>query len=290
MAAAITPTQVTSTDRLGMTLFIATILHGVIILGISFSQSRFNNDYMPRPLDIILVQTQSDEAPEDAKNIAQFNQQASGSQDTPDKPSSPVTSKLPTPSAGIAATPQPRQSAEVQLEQAQKKLHSLNATEQVVTDEQTQQLRETETPREREQRMRETKIAQLAAELEERQRRYAERPKIHFIDASSAKSAVEARYVNDWVKRVEAIGNLNYPEKAKLEMISGKLILNVLLDHDGTVLKVQTAVSSGSRILDNAAIEIVKISSPFPTFPGEMQSKYDQLMITRTWSFDTLTR
>lgn len=290
MAAAISPTTVTSTDRLGMTLFIATVLHGIVILGISFSQFNKKSEYMPRPLDIVLVQTQSEEAPENAKNIAQFNQQASGSQDTPDKPTSPVTSKLPTPSTGLAAAPQPSQSAEVKLEQAQKKLSTLTATEKVVTDEKSQQLKQTETPREREQRMREAKIAQLAAELEERQRRYAERPKIHFIDASSAKSAVEARYVADWVKRVEAIGNLNYPAQAKEELISGKLILNVLLDHDGTVLKVQIAVSSGSRVLDNAAVEIVKISSPFPTFPEEMQSKYDQLMITRTWSFDTVTQ
>lgn len=290
MAAAISNTRVTPTDRLGMTLFVATILHGIIILGISFSQSRFSEDYMPRPLDIVLVQTRSDEAPEDAENIAQFNQQASGSQDTPDRPSSPVTSKIPTPSTGIAATPQPQRTAEVELERAQKKLHTLEATEQVTSDDTTRQLKEAETPRERELRMRETKIAQLAAELEERQRRYAERPKIHFIDASSAKSAVEARYVNDWVKRVEAIGNLNYPQEARQALISGKLILNVLLDNNGSVLKVQIAVSSGSRVLDNAAVEIIKISSPFPIFPEEMESKYDQLMITRTWSFDTLTR
>ena len=278
----------TESERLGLMLFIAAVLHSIVILGITFGKDLNINRPFSRPIDVILVHTQSEEAPEDAEKIAQFNQQASGSQEEENTPSSPVTSTFPLPSSGIAATPMERQVTRVELVQAQQLLSTQRKRlDHVSSSDKTHEQRDAEKPSRRERLNREMEIARLTAELEARQRSYAKRPKIHFIDATSAKSAVEAAYINDWVHRVEGIGNLNYPAQAKRDRISGKLILNVLLDNTGKVLKVQVAVSSGSNVLDRAAIEIVKISSPFPAFPTEMRQKYDQLMITRTWSFNT---
>ena len=281
------PSSVSDNDRLGLTLFIAAILHSLIILGITFGKNIDFNRPFSKPVDVILVHTQSEEAPEDAEKIAQFNQQASGSRDEEGHPSSPVTSTFPLPSSGVAATPMERQVTQVELVQAQQLLTTRNAASRVHSSDKTQEQRDADKPSRQERLNREMEIARLTAELEARQRSYAKRPKIHFIDATSAKSAVEAAYINDWVQRVEGIGNLNYPDQAKRDRISGKLILNVLLDNTGKVLKVQVAVSSGSNVLDEAAIQIVKISSPFPVFPEAMRKQYDQLMITRTWSFNT---
>lgn len=281
------PNRVSDNDRLGLTLFIAAVFHAIVILGITFGKDINFNQPFTKPIDVILVHTQSEDQPDEAEKIAQFNQQASGSQDEEGRPSSPVTSTFPLPSSGLAATPMERQVTQVKLVQAQQLLTSKRSVERVSSADQTRQQRNAETPSRRERLNREMEIARLTAELEARQRSYAKRPKIHFIDATSAKSAVEAAYINDWVQRVEGIGNLNYPAQAKRDRISGKLILNVLLDNNGKVLKVQVAVSSGSNVLDEAAIQIVKISSPFPSFREEMRKKYDQLMITRTWSFNT---
>ncbi|HGG58731.1 MAG TPA: energy transducer TonB [Gammaproteobacteria bacterium] len=279
--------RVSAADRLGLTLFLATIFHGIIILGISFSQNYLDNDIQSRPLDVILVHTWSDEAPKDAERIAQHNQQKSGSQDTPDTPSQQLSSMMPSPTPGIAPRPQRQMRQQVELMQSQQFVHTTQAKRQIESQDKTQRQKQTTHPQQKEMTQREMEIARLAAEIEQGQQHYAERPKIHFIDALSAKSAVEAQYIDDWVNKVEGIGNLNYPAQAKRERISGKLILNVLLDNDGSVLKVQIAISSGSRVLDQAAVEIVKMSSPFPPFPREMRAKYDQLMITRTWKFNT---
>ncbi len=287
MVATLNHPNVSANDRLGLTLFIAAVLHSIIILGITFSKDFNFSKPFTKPMDVILVHTQSDKAPEDAEKIAQFNQQASGSQDTGDRPSSPVSSPVPLPNTGVAATPVERQVTRVELIQAQQLLTTRKSVDRVSSSDKTQEKKDAQKPSRQERLNREMEIAQLTAELEARQRSYAKRPKIHFIDATSAKSAVEAAYINDWVHRVEGIGNLNYPVQAKLDRISGKLILNVLLDNTGKVLKVQIAVSSGSNVLDEAAVQIVKISSPFPSFPAEMRKKYDQLMITRTWSFNT---
>jgi protein TonB len=279
--------EASASDRLGLTLFLAAMVHGIVILGIGFNNDVFSTAFQ-HSMDVILVQTQSETEPEDAQKIAQFNQQASGSRDEGDRPSSPVSSRIPLPSEGVAAAPQERQVTQVSLQQAQQLLHSqAKAEDSVTSDKNTQTKKEALTPAEQQRLRREMEIAQLTAELEARQRAYAQRPKIHFIDATSAKSAVEAAYITDWVQRVEGIGNLNYPEEARRDRISGKLILNVLLDTKGEVVKVQVAVSSGNRVLDEAAVQIVKISSPFPAFSAEMKEKYDQLMITRTWLFKT---
>lgn len=281
--------NVRATDRLGLTLFLATVLHGIIILGISFKDDLFSDEFQSSPLDVVLVHSWNDKAPDDATRIAQFNQQASGSTDTPDRPTNPLSSIIPTPNAaGQAPTPQETAQQQVQLVQAEQFLHSNQPSPQsLVTQDKTEQQREVDMPRQQEIMQRDMEIARLAAELETAEQRYSERPKIRFIDALSAKSAVEARYIDNWTQRVEGIGNLNYPQQARQDRISGKLILNVLIDTAGKVLRVRVAISSGSKVLDDAAVQIVKISSPFPAFPPEMRKIWDQMMITRTWSFNT---
>ena len=281
--------NVRATDRLGLTLFLATVLHGIIILGISFKDDLFSDEFQSSPLDVVLVHSWNDKAPDDATRIAQFNQQASGSTDTPDRPTNPLSSIIPIPNAaGQAPTPQETAQQQVQLVQAEQFLHSNQPSPQsLVTQDKTEQQREVDMPRQQEIMQRDMEIARLAAELETAEQRYSERPKIRFIDALSAKSAVEARYIDNWTQRVEGIGNLNYPQQARQDRISGKLILNVLIDTAGKVLRVRVAISSGSKVLDDAAVQIVKISSPFPAFPPEMRKIWDQMMITRTWSFNT---
>jgi protein TonB len=57
------------------------------------------------------------------------------------------------------------------------------------------------------------------------------------------------------------------------------------MDNKGNALTIKVGTSSGSKVLDDAAVNIVQIASPFPAFSAEMREKYDQLMITRTWVF-----
>ena len=43
--------------------------------------------------------------------------------------------------------------------------------------------------------------------------------------------------------------------------------------------------SSGHKLLDDAAIRIVKLSAPFAPFPAEIRKETDILDIIRTWQF-----
>ena len=63
--------------------------------------------------------------------------------------------------------------------------------------------------------------------------------------------------------------------------------MSVLVNHDGDVVSSIIQSSSGEKLLDDAAKKVVQLASPFKQFPSEMKEKYDQLMITRTWVYNT---
>ena len=113
---------------------------------------------------------------------------------------------------------------------------------------------------------------------------YQKRPKRAFVGATVREYAF-ARYVEDWVTRVEHVGNVNYPEAARRQGIYGSLKLTVSIYADGRIEKVEVDRSSGSKILDAAAEKIVRLGEPYPPFPDDMRKKADILSITRTWTF-----
>jgi protein TonB len=87
-----------------------------------------------------------------------------------------------------------------------------------------------------------------------------------------------------WVDKVERVGNLNYPEAARRQGLSGELVLTVRLARDGSVRGVLINQGSGKKILDDAAVRVVQLSSPFAPLPKTAED-IDVLEITRTWSF-----
>jgi protein TonB len=94
-----------------------------------------------------------------------------------------------------------------------------------------------------------------------------------------------AAYMEAWRAKVERIGNMNYPNKAREKELSGNLSLDVSLRQDGTVKEINIRRSSGHNVLDEAAIEIVKLAAPFAPFPNSIKKEVDILHVTRTWKF-----
>ena len=88
-----------------------------------------------------------------------------------------------------------------------------------------------------------------------------------------------------WRAKVERVGNLNYPEAARKRNLSGSLILDVALSADGSINQITIRRSSGQKVLDDAAIRIVELASPYAPFPAQVRKETDILHITRTWQF-----
>ena len=127
-------------------------------------------------------------------------------------------------------------------------------------------------------------IAELSARIEAETSAYSNRPRRKAISASTQDYRY-ASYMEAWRRKVEAIGNLNYPDEAKRQKLYGNLILRVAVRADGSLEEVRVLRSSGSKILDAAAVRIVHLAAPFAPFPPDIRKETDYLDITRTWQF-----
>lgn len=94
-----------------------------------------------------------------------------------------------------------------------------------------------------------------------------------------------ANYLEAWRRKVERMGNLNYPQEAKRRKMYGNLTLLVAIRADGSIEQVRVLHSSGFDLLDEAAIKIVELAAPFSPFPPDIRAETDVLDITRTWRF-----
>jgi protein TonB len=131
---------------------------------------------------------------------------------------------------------------------------------------------------------RDQEIARLTASLEARTSAYASRQRRKSVSASTREFRY-ASYLGAWARKVERIGNLNYPQAAKEQHLHGNLILHVAVRKDGSVEAIRVVRSSGHDLLDQAAVNIVNLAAPYAPFPPEIAAETDVLDIVRTWQF-----
>lgn len=270
-----------SADRLGVTLLFSLIVHGVLGLGLTFDFA------LPRPslpaLDVTLVHTANNEAPDKADFLAQANNRGGGNSDKATLPSQRFSSPLPKPDPGIAprpldpSAPAPRQASGPQV------LTTQNAASSVPSEPEQRQRNKRDAKPSPADIKRRLEMARLAAEIRASEQHYAKRPHRKFISANTREYAYAA-YMRGWVARIERVGNLNYPDQARKRKLTGDLVLTVGLRRDGSVQSIDIIQSSGHKILDDAAIRIVHMAAPFPHIP-KTEDKVDELYITRTWQF-----
>lgn len=267
-------------DPIGATLLFSLLLHGVLLLGLTFHFVK------PKPglptLDVTLVDVANRQAPDKADFLAQANNQGGGQSEHAARPSQPFSGALSKPTPGTA--PQPVEATVPRPQEAtptRRITTSGHSSFSVDSDTARSALQTDQAPTADELRRRQ-EMAQLAAELRHQTEAYAKRPKKKFISANT-KEYVYAAYMRGWVDRIERIGNLNYPEEARRRNLHGELELTVTLRRDGSVQSIDVIRSSGEPLLDRAAERIVRLAAPFPPIPTDQH--VDELYITRTWQF-----
>lgn len=124
----------------------------------------------------------------------------------------------------------------------------------------------------------------LQAEIRKQTEMYMKRPRRTFIGART-KSAPEAAYIEAFRTRIEKVGLQNYPSEASRRKLYGAVLLIIEINKDGQLGMVQIRKSSGSKLLDEAALAIVRLSAPFPKFPPQLLKTTDVLEITRHMTF-----
>ena len=275
-------TRTTGADLFGATLLFSLLLHGVVILGITFDAEK------PKPsvptLDVTLVDVANQEQPDKADFLAQASNSGGGDQDKAARPSEPVSGPLPTPNQGATAEPKDAQ-APAPTERTPAQLLTTSGETGFTVDSTKEQAEQKErpVPVSDEEVQRKLEMAKLSAEVREQSQAYAKRPKKKFI-SSNTREYVYAAYMKGWVGRVERVGNLNYPDEARRQGVYGELVLTVGLNRDGTIKSMDVIKSSGHKLLDDAAQRIVRLAAPFPSLPTD-KTRVDELYITRTWQF-----
>jgi len=284
--------NLTSFDRLGLALLVATLLHALLILGVSFTMEPPQPERLNRNLEIVLSRSPATvQPPADAEFLADASREASGegAQETRPVP----TPRIPEPEPEPAEAPQPEPKVEpTATAPPAPKREALAAT----------RIEAPPPPAEERQPAREAtaarplptaaellastdrEIERLTLELARKEEAYAGRPRHKAVSASTQEYKY-ANYLYGWKKKVEAIGNLNYPEEAKRRKLYGNLVLTVVVRADGAIEEIRVVKSSGYKLLDDAAVRIVKLAAPFAPFPADIRAEADMLDITRTWQF-----
>ena len=131
----------------------------------------------------------------------------------------------------------------------------------------------------------ELEMASLQAKLDKEQQTFARIPRIRRASSVATKAAEDAEYLYHWQHRIEVIGNEHYPRASREKQLYGDVRVLVIVESSGKLRSVEILSSSGIKVLDDAALNIVRLASPFPAFTAEMKQDIDALKITRTWQF-----
>ena len=270
-------------DRLLMTLFIAALVHGMVILGLTFSAGG-SHDSTARGLDVLLT---SDELPtadrnDNAAYLAQRTQLGSGNTSAPVVAHNEAAAASPPPHTGIAQGTSLTSSAPA----------ASRADDPVVTTvAQRTDIRYFAAVQGEAGSAQEQPLAVDAAAAPRPvdsdtgavQLRGAQRGQL-WITPDTRESII-APYLDSWRRRVEHIGTLNYPTAAQRAGVKASPVLEVAIAADGHLAKAEILTSSGYPDLDAAALAILKLASPFDPFPPDLAARYHTLEFAYEWQF-----
>lgn len=270
----------------GNSLIAAIMIHGVVLLTLSFSLPDIPARSIDQALEITVVRPDKPaEKPEEADFLAQANQQGGGNQDEAVKPTvnealqAPV--EIQTDIENLTDFAPPPEIEQDIAKQTDPVITVATPEEIKIDDSPVDETDEVTTSQALEQLLANTQkeIDNLSATLDLKTRAYAKRPKRDQITAAT-KEHIYAEYMDMWREKVERIGNLNYPSGA-----TGSVILHVAIRSDGSVEKIRIVEPDDSPFINDAAVEIARLASPYPPFPAELRKKVDILDIVRTWRF-----
>ena len=270
-------------DRLTTTLFLAALFHGVVILGVTFGIP--DRGERPAPtLEVLLLtgaDTRAADNPE-AQYLAQRNQRGSGTTDERVRPANPASSALIAQQAGVAEGNSSeyrervagQHSAEVLSARGQhSEVEFRSGEEQPSQDAQVPLALSPTAPR---------PIATNATDQTLRLR--GRRPDGNFEVLPNTRASRLAPYLDAWRRKVERLGTLNFPQLPR-EARVGNPVLEVSIRADGQLAHAIVRRSSGRKDVDQAALSILRLASPFDPFPADLRKQYDELRFAYEWQF-----
>lgn len=273
-------------DRLSVMLLLAGMFHLIIILGISFSVLTRDDDGAVPTLEVLLV---SEALPVSAENdqaryLAQRTQQGAGNT------LESARSQLPTLSNSPLDNPGELDGSSVQDPfagpsggEAEQLVSALDARgTRYLADAESPSAVTSEAPR---QLLAGAETTLPSSEDDPSLRLKGPQRRELMVTPSTRESAATL-YIDSWRRRVERAGTLNFPNQARRRGLSGNPVIEVALDSDGRLADMKVRRSSGHPDLDQAALQILRLSAPFEPFSRELAARYDVLRFAYEWQFE----
>jgi len=273
--------DVTVKDRLVVTLFLAGLFHLIVILGITFAPPLRDPTVVPT-LEVLLVNNALPDSPtnERASYLAERTQQGSGNTRS-GRTRQPGAGNAPEDLQGEAeGAPEPP--PVIGQAGAQGKLLTARGGKPVYIAE-IAETEELEVARPREALA--GRPSPFAGSNDDAELELKGRERRELLVTPSTRSSEVAVYLDSWKRRIEQVGTLNFPNEARRQGLSGNPVVEVLLASNGGLVRADVRRSSGHAELDRAAIEILKLATPFEAFPAELAARYEVLRFAYEWQF-----
>lgn len=272
-----TTTAPAASNTFTIALFLAGALHLILLLGLGFGFEPPSPQ--PPQLAITLAQHRAALTPEEITHLAQFSQAGSGSSAAEDRTGGR--------SAGAPLQAEAREASEAADASASDSALSARSSREQAAAEREQQREAAPMSAPQPVGLTARLVSEQAdMDIDEDQTTLSSAPRVRRLSAVSAQEAIDAAYLHDWRRRVEAVGNQYYPEASIRYGLYGSLQLLVVVNYEGQLEDIRILSSSGYAVLDEAAMKIVRMAAPFAPFPAALRATTDKLEIVRTWQFE----
>jgi protein TonB len=286
------PQQAPTSDRFGSTLFLAALVHGVIILGVTFTIGTLDQPAVPALNVTLVLDTDRDEARADkADFLANRDQRSAGQAARGLRPTSTISAEQPLTQAGDPTGADLTDGTPRNASPSAEQLVSRTASDDRVqaipqpTDDPAPDRQKAATLIQ--QRAPQTTAAELGPRAELPNGDDNSRT---LIATPSTQQSGLAEYLDGWRRRVERIGTANYPVELLGDLDVGRPTLEVVIGSDGRLDSIVVRRSSGDKALDQAALKILRLAAPFEPLPDNIRADYDVLRFAYEWDFFRNTR
>lgn len=268
--------------RLWIALGVSLFIHAVL-LALEFKFPDASKAFRERAMDIILVNAKSARKPSDAQALAQANLDGGGNTDENRRAKTPLP---PTHQQTEGDAVQQMQRRVQELESAQQRLLTQAKSLRNVTAAKTASEQPSPVPSVSGLDLAESAraMARLEGEISKSADEYSKRPRKKFVGARTEEYGLAA-YLDGWKQKIERIGTLNYPPEARGKLYGAVVIFVELRAEDGSLFNAEISRSSGHKVLDQAALRILRMSAPFGAIPQQALGGATVLSFARTWYF-----
>lgn len=268
-------------DRMTVTLFLAGLLHLIVILGITFVAP----DAEPGPAPTLEVLLSPSSLPESAENerasyLAERTQQGAGDS-TDARTRQPHAGSAPRDLPGEARGSPTQPAADAARRGDQPVLAARGGEPRFVSQGEPDELSLPALPRE----ILSGVLSPFAGSDDTDELELKGDAQRELLVTPSTRRSDVALYLDAWKRRVEQLGTINFPNEARRRHLSGNPVIEVALASTGGLIRAAVRHSSGHAELDQAALDILRTAAPFEAFPEELAARYDVLRFAYEWQF-----